>query len=201
MFYEFKGYKPVVHPTAFVHPQAVVTGHVIIGKHVYIGPGCALRGDWGKIIVADNCNIQENCTVHMFPGKTVQLAEKVHVGHGAIIHGATLGRKALIGMNAVVMDGAVIGEESIVGALSFVPAEMVVPPRSVVAGQPARVVKEVDAAMLEWKDRGTQQYMQLPADCKESLRPCQPLREVPDHYAEDMDVTYKTWRETKNEQK
>lgn len=200
MFYEFKGYKPVVHPSAFVHPQAVVTGHVIIGKHVYVGPGCALRGDWGKIIIEDNCNIQENCTVHMFPGKTVHLAEKAHVGHGAIIHGATVGRNALIGMNAVVMDGAVVGNESMVGALSFVPAEMVIPPRSVVVGQPARVVREVNADMLEWKDQGTQQYMRLPSDCHESLRPCQPLTEVPADYANEMDVTFKTWKEIRDEQ-
>ena len=81
-FYEFNGIKPVVHPSAFVHPQAAVTGHVIIGKDVYIGPGCALRGDWGKIIIEDGCNVQENCTVHMFPGTTVTLKKGAHIGHG-----------------------------------------------------------------------------------------------------------------------
>ncbi|HRO99376.1 MAG TPA: gamma carbonic anhydrase family protein, partial [Flavobacteriales bacterium] len=73
MLYAFNGYRPVVHPSAFVHPQAAVTGNVIIGRDVYIGPGAALRGDWGEIIIADGCNVQENCTVHMFPGVTVRL--------------------------------------------------------------------------------------------------------------------------------
>lgn len=197
MFYEFEGYKPVVHPTAFVHPQAVVTGRVIIGKQVYIGPGCALRGDWGQIIIEDNCNIQENCTVHMFPGTTVRLKEKAHIGHGAIIHGAEIGRNVLVGMNAVVMDRAVIGDESIIGALSFVKADTIIEPRSVVVGNPAKRVKEVTDEMLEWKDEGTRHYMRLPEDCRRALRPCDPLREVPENYEAPMETDYKTWNETK----
>lgn len=201
MFYEFKGYKPVVHPSAFVHPQAVVTGNVIIGKDVYVGPGCALRGDWGQIIIEDNCNVQENCTVHMFPGTTVRLSEKAHIGHGAIIHGATIGRNVLVGMNAVVMDRAWIGDESIIGALAFVKADTQIPARSVVVGNPAKIVKTVSDEMLDWKDQGTQQYMRLPADCHETLRVCEPLAEVPNHYHEPMEGNYKTWNETKNERK
>lgn len=197
MFYEFKGYKPVVHPTAFVHPQAIVTGNVIIGRQVYIGPGCALRGDWGQIIVEDFCNVQENCTVHMFPGTTVRLQEKAHIGHGAVIHGATIGKNVLVGMNAVIMDRAVIEDESIVGALSFVKADAHFPKRSIIVGNPAKAVKTVSDEMLEWKDQGTQQYMQLPADCRESLKPCDPLTEVPDFYAEPMESNYKTWNETR----
>src|SRR3954452_13508298 len=138
MIYEFKGYKPVVDPSAFVHPQAAVTGNVFIGKNVYVGPGAAIRGDWGGIVIEDGCNVQENCTIHMFPGVAVVLESAAHIGHGAVIHGARIGRNALVGMNAVVMDRAVIGAESIVGALCFVPADMVIPPRTVVAGNPAR---------------------------------------------------------------
>ena len=93
MFYEFNGIKPVVNASSFVHPQAIVTGNVVIGKDVYIGPGCALRGDWGKIIIEDGCNVQENCTVHMFPGVTVLLKQSAHVGHGAIIHGGNYRHK------------------------------------------------------------------------------------------------------------
>ncbi len=107
MIYQFKEHIPVVHETAFVHPQAVVTGNVIIGKHVYVGPGAAIRGDWGKIIIEDGCNVQENCTIHMFPGITVHLKENAHIGHGAIIHGATIGSNCLIGMNSVIMDNVV----------------------------------------------------------------------------------------------
>src|SRR6187551_1771501 len=127
MFYSFKGFIPVVHPSAFVHPQAAVTGNVIIGRDVYVGPGAAIRGDWGGIVIEDGCNVQENCTIHMLPGVMVVLEAAAHIGHGAIVHGARIGRNALIGMNAVVMDRAVVGAESIVGALSFVPADMVIP--------------------------------------------------------------------------
>src|SRR5580698_10190543 len=120
MLYEFKGWRPVVDPSSFVHPQAAVTGNVIIGKNVYIGPGAAIRGDWGKIIIEDGCNVQESCTIHMFPGVTVRLMAGAHLGHGAVVHGATIGRNCLIGMNSVIMDNAIIEDESIIGALSFV---------------------------------------------------------------------------------
>ena len=86
--YAFDGFIPVVHESAFVHPNATVTGNVIIGRDVYIGPGAALRGDWGAIVVEDGCNVQEHCTVHMFPGCTVVLEQGAHIGHGAIVHGA-----------------------------------------------------------------------------------------------------------------
>src|ERR687890_709773 len=166
MFYEFNGIKPVVHPSAFVHPQATVTGNVVIGKDVYIGPGCALRGDWGSIVIEDGCNVQENCTVHMFPGVTVVLEAGAHIGHGAVVHGARVGRNALVGMNAVVMDNAVVGAGCIVGALCFVPTEMVIPERKVVVGNPAKIVKDVSDEMLAWKTEGTRLYQQLPAQLR-----------------------------------
>ena len=101
MIFEFNGYKPVIHESSFVHPQANVTGNVIIGKNVYVGPGAAIRGDWGEIIIEDGCNVQEGCTIHMFPGTTVILKKGAHIGHGAIIHGGTIGEN-VVGMNAVV---------------------------------------------------------------------------------------------------
>ncbi len=109
--YEFKGVRPVVHESSFIHPLAAVTGNVSIGKSVYIGPGAAIRGDFGKIIIEDGCNVQENCTIHMFPGVTVLLKENAHIGHGAVIHGSTIGRNCLIGMNAVIMDDVDLGDE------------------------------------------------------------------------------------------
>lgn len=177
--FEFDGFIPVVHETAFVHPNATVTGNVIIGKNVYIGPGAAIRGDWGQIIIEDGCNVQENCTVHMFPGVTVTLQEGAHIGHGAIIHGATIGRNSMVGMNAVVMDRVHVGEESIVGALAFVAADTVVPSRSVIVGNPAKVVKQVSDEMLAWKTEGTGLYQRLPDECRKGLRAVEPLREVP----------------------
>lgn len=178
MIYEFGGFIPVIDESAFVHPQAAVTGNVIIGRDVYIGPGAALRGDWGGIEIADGCNVQENCTIHAFPGVTVVLEESAHIGHGAVIHGARIGRNALIGVNAVVMDHAVVGAGSIIGALTFVPSEMVIPDRKVAVGSPARIIRDVTDEMLKWKTDGTRLYQQLPAMMRESWKPCEPLREV-----------------------
>ncbi|MGV3657974.1 MAG: transferase hexapeptide repeat family protein [Chitinophagaceae bacterium] len=178
MFYEFNGIKPVVHVSAFVHPQATVTGHVIIGKDVYIGPGCALRGDWGKIVIEDGCNVQENCTVHMFPGVTVLLKEGAHIGHGAIIHGATIGRNCLVGMNAVIMDEVELGDECIVGALAFIKQGQKIPARSLLAGNPAKIIKEVSDEIIRWKSEGTKLYQQLPQQCFDTLKPCEPLIEA-----------------------
>ena len=177
MFYEFNGIKPVVHPSSFVHPQAAVTGHVLIGKNVYIGPGCALRGDWGKIIISDGCNVQENCIVHMFPGVTVLLREGAHIGHGAIIHGAIIGKNCLIGMNAVIMDEVELGDECIVGALSFIKQGEKIPSRSLVIGNPAKIIKSVSDEMMAWKAEGTELYQQLPHQCQTTLKPCEPLKE------------------------
>lgn len=180
MIYEFKGFKPVIHESAFVHPQAAVTGNVIIGKDVYIGPGAALRGDWGGIIIEDGCNVQENCTVHMFPGVTVTLHQGAHIGHGAIIHGASIGANSLIGMNAVIMDDVEIGEECIVGALCFIKANTTIPKRSLVVGNPGKVIKSVSDGMIAWKTKGTRLYQMLPQDLYDSLKPCEPLRSIPE---------------------
>lgn len=194
MIYSFKGYIPVVHKSSFVHPLAAVTGNVIIGENCYIGPGAAIRGDWGQIILEDGVNVQENCTVHMFPGKSIVLEESAHIGHGAIIHGANLGRNCLIGMNSVIMDDTKIGEESIVGAMAFVKAETIIPKRSLVVGNPAKVIKQVSDEMMAWKTKGTQLYQQLPKDCFETLKEVEPLREVPKNLKLQDDF-YKTLRE------
>ena len=194
--FEFNGIKPVIHPSAFVHPNATVTGNVTIGRDVYIGPGAALRGDWGEIIISDGCNVQENCTIHMFPGTTVLLKEHAHIGHGAVIHGATIGRNALVGMNSVIMDDAEIGDECIVGALCFVPAEMRIEARKLVVGNPAKVIKDVSEEMIAWKSKGTALYQRLPADCQAGLRPCEPLRRSP-AFRRSQAEEYQTWKKQK----
>jgi phenylacetic acid degradation protein len=200
--FEFEGFRPVVHESAFVHPNATVTGNVIIGRDVYIGPGAALRGDWGGIVIEDGCNVQENCTIHMFPGITVVLERGAHIGHGAVVHGARICANALIGMNAVVMDNAVVGPASIVGALCFVPADMKIPERKVVVGNPAKIVKDVSDEMLAWKTEGTHLYQRLPAQLHSSLTPCEPLRELPGDHAERaarQTGSYATWHQTRSE--
>jgi phenylacetic acid degradation protein len=194
--FAFDGFIPVIHESAFVHPQATVTGNVVIGRDVYVGPGAAIRGDWGGIVIDDGCNVQESCTIHMFPGVTVHLERSAHIGHGAVVHGARIGENALIGMNAVVMDNATVGAGSIVGALCFVPSKMQIPPRSVVVGNPAKVVKQVSDEMLAWKTDGTALYQALPARLHASLRPCEPLREVPAGRSAQQ-MSYRTWKETR----
>lgn len=198
MIYAFKGFVPVVDPSAFVHPLAAVTGNVIIGKDVYIGPGAAIRGDWGSVLIEDGCNVQENCTIHMFPGVTVVLESRAHIGHGAIIHGARIGRNTLVGMNSVIMDRVTLGEESIVGAMSFIREGEEIPPRSLVVGNPARVIKEVSDEMIAWKTKGTRLYQQLPAECHESLKPVLPLTKVPDDRP-SQNVLYETWHSIRDE--
>ena len=179
MFYKFGAYIPVVHPTAFVHPQATVTGNVVIGANVYIGPGAAIRGDWGEIIIEDGCNVQENCTLHMFPGKKVHLLNGAHIGHGAIIHGAIIQENCLVGMNAVIMDDVILGKESIVGALAFIKAGTIILPRSLVAGNPGKIIKEVSDEMIAWKSEGTAIYQNLPDQMRQLWEPCEPLTERP----------------------
>lgn len=179
MIYAFKGFIPVIHESSFIHPQASVTGNVIIGKNVYVGPGAAIRGDWGEIIIEDGCNVQENSTLHMFPGKTMVLKAGAHIGHGAIIHGANIGANCLIGMNAVLMDDVNVGDECIIGALAFVKAGMQIPNRKLVVGNPAEIIKDVSDEMIAWKTKGTQLYQQLPQECYETLQAVEPLREIP----------------------
>jgi carbonic anhydrase/acetyltransferase-like protein (isoleucine patch superfamily) len=198
MFYEFNGYKPVVHETAFVHPLASVTGNVLIGKNVYIGPSAAIRGDWGQIIIKDGCNVQENCTIHMFPGITVILREGAHIGHGAIIHGAGIGKNCLVGMNAVLMDNVQLGDECIVGALTFIKAGEIIPARSMVVGNPHKIIKQVSDEMLAWKTEGTSLYQQLPKQMLDSWKPCEPLTDAALQKTQPAEKNYTPWQEHKS---
>ncbi len=191
--YSFKGFVPIIKPSSFIHPQATVIGNVHIGENVYVGPHAVIRGDWGKIIVEDGCNIQENCTIHMFPGTTTLLKKGAHIGHGAIIHGGTIGENCLIGMNSVIMDEVIIESNCIVGALSFVAAKTIVPERSLLIGNPAKVIKSVSDEMLAWKTKGTELYQQLPRECFETMNECEPL-EVEESNRPAQDKLFETWK-------
>jgi phenylacetic acid degradation protein/carnitine operon protein CaiE len=192
MFYQYKEFIPAVHNSSFVHPLAAVTGNVIIGKDVYVGPGAAIRGDWGGIIIEDGCNVQENCIIHMFPGITVILKENAHIGHGAIIHGAMIGKNCLIGMNSVIMDNVELGDECIVGALTFIKADEKFSSRSLIVGNPAKKIKDVTDEMITWKTEGTKLYQQLPSEMMQHWKACEPLREVPANRP-SQDKLYELW--------
>lgn len=196
MIYEFNGYKPVIDPSSYIHKEATIIGNVIIGKDVYVGPGASIRGDWGKITIKNGCNIQDNCTIHIFPGKDVILEENAHIGHGAIIHGSYIGKNSLIGMNSVIMDDTVIGEECIIGALCFVKGEMKIPKRKIVVGNPAKIKGEVSDDMIKWKKKGTELYQNLPKECRELLKECNPLSKLDKNRKEKQKITFETWKKT-----
>ena len=196
MIYSFKEFIPVIHESSFIHPQAAVTGNVLIGKNCYIGPGAALRGDWGKIIIEDGCNVQENCTIHMFPGVTVLLKTNAHIGHGAVVHGATIGKNCLVGMNSVVMDNAELGDECIVGALTFIKEGEKIPPRSVIVGNPGKIIKQVSDEMIAWKTEGTKLYQSLPKEMFEHFKLSEPLNEPPADQPQQANL-YATWQQRK----
>lgn len=186
--YEFEGVRPVVDPTAFVHPTAVLIGDVIIGAGCLVGPCASLRGDIGRLILKPGSNVQDNCTLHCFPGKDVMVEEDGHIGHGAVLHSCTIKRNAMVGMNAIVMDDAVIGEESFVAAMAFVKAEMIVPPRTLVAGIPAKIMRELTADEIKWKSQGTAIYQRLAQRSLATMKEVRPLPaiepnrpRVPDH--------------------
>lgn len=174
-YYKIDGVTPVVDPSAYVHPTAVLIGDVIIGKGCYVGPGACLRGDFGRITMEEESNIQDNCVVHGFAETHTVIRKHGHVGHGAVLHGCDVGEDALIGMNAVVMDYANIGQGSIIAAASFIKNRFTCPPRSMVMGTPGKIVRSVTDDELSWKQTGTREYIDLTKRCLTSMVECAPL--------------------------
>lgn len=176
--YAFEGRVPVVDPSTYLHPTATLIGDVQIGPGCYIGPSASLRGDFGRIIVEGQASVQDNCTLHTGAGSDCIVGRGATIGHGAILHGCTIGAYALVGMNAVVLDDARIGEECLVAALSLVRSDMDVPPRRLVAGNPARVARELRADQIVWREEGEGEYERLARRCRTALVECTPLTEV-----------------------
>jgi carbonic anhydrase/acetyltransferase-like protein (isoleucine patch superfamily) len=184
---------PVVDSTSYVHPTATVIGHVTIGSRCFIGAGAVLRGDWGKIILEEGCNVQENAVIHMFPGTTVKLELGAHIGHGAMIHGASIGEQCMVGMNAVVLDDVKIGKESIVGALSLLKAQSHWPERSLIVGNPGKRIGDVSDAMIAHKIEGTSLYQNLPKEMQSLSHEVKPLNEEPKNRITDF-PEFETWQ-------
>lgn len=176
--YQIDGMTPVVPPESYVHPTAVLIGDVILGKRVYVGPNASLRGDFGRIVVCDGANIQDNCVMHGFPGQDTVVEEEGHIGHSAILHGCVIKRNALIGMNAVILDGAIIGENSIVGAAAFIKANAEMPANYLIVGSPAKAIRRLRAEEMDWKKQGTREYQVLVERCQQTLREVEPLQEA-----------------------
>lgn len=172
--YSFEGHVPVVDPESFLHPTAVLIGNVVIGPRCYVGAGAVLRGDIGCIVMKPGSNLQDNCVAHSYSGREVVIEEDGHIGHGAVLHGCTVKRNALVGMNAVVMDDAVIGEDAIVAAAAMVPSGFELPPRMLAAGVPAAVQRALSEDEMLRKARGTRLYQELAARSLRSMAPCAP---------------------------
>jgi phenylacetic acid degradation protein len=176
--YSIEGVIPVVHPSAYVHPTAVLIGDVHIGPDCYVGPNASLRGDFGRIVLLAGANVQDNCVMHGFPQQDTLVEENGHIGHGAVLHSCTVRRDALVGMNAVVMDEAEVGEQAIVAACAFVPAGMRVAAQALVAGVPAKFIRNLRADEIAWKLTGTKTYQDLTRRCLSTLQEVQPLAQA-----------------------
>ncbi|MCV6587778.1 MAG: phenylacetic acid degradation protein PaaY [Marinobacterium sp.] len=188
--YAIDGITPVVDPTAFVHPTAVLIGDVIVGPRCYVGPSACLRGDFGRLILEEGANLQDTCVMHGFPNTDTVVEKDGHIGHGAVLHGCVVKQNALVGMNAVVMDGAVVGESAIVAAMTFVKAKFEVPDRTLVAGSPARIIRELGDKEVAWKAAGTRQYQDLAVRSLETMQQVEPLTEVePDRRRMEIDTS------------
>jgi len=188
--YEFENVRPVVDPTAFVHPTASLIGDVVVGPACLVGPGASLRGDIGRIVMEQGSNVQDNCTVHTFPGKECIIGPDGHVGHGAVLHGCRLERNAMIGMNAVVMDDVVVGENSFIAAMAFVKAGTEIPPNTLFGGIPAKVLRTLRDEEIGWKSAGTVVYQRLAHRYLETFGEVQPHLEIEPNRSRVPDIMY-----------
>ena len=174
--YEFEGKRPVVGRTSYVHPAATVIGAVTIGERCYIGAGAVLRADWEEIIIDDGSNVQDNAVIHIrgamlgHPSVPTRLGRDSHIGHGAIVHAATLHRHVLVGIGAIIQDRCVLGEDAIVGAGAVLLEGTEVAARKIVVGVPARVVGEVSDEQREYWLEATRMYQDLATRSLAGLR-------------------------------
>jgi gamma-carbonic anhydrase len=157
----YQGKSPRLGERVFVADNAAIIGDVEIGNDCSIWFGTTVRGDVHFIRIGSRTNIQDSCTLHVTNDDwPTIIAEEVTIGHGAIVHGCTIHRGALIGMGSRVLDGAVVGESALVGAGALVPEGMKVPPRTLVVGVPARVKRSLTEDELARLHQSWQNYVQ-----------------------------------------
>ena len=159
----YGGHRPRIHPSAFVAPNAVLIGNVEVGPESSIWFGAVLRGDNREnvIRVGARTSIQDNCVLHVSARGATIVGDDVTVGHGAVFESCEIKAGALIGMNSVLLHECVIGEGALVAALSVVPTGMIVPPRTLVAGSPAVVRKELSGESADWVRGSAAHYVEL----------------------------------------
>lgn len=173
--HEIEGLRPVVDPTAYVHPGAVLVGDIIGEPRCHLRPLASLRGDFGRIILVEGSKVQDNRVMHGFPRTDARIEVDGHIGRGAVLHGRTIKRNAMVGMNAVMMDEAVVGESAIMAACAFVKAAMMIPPHQTLAGTPAKVLRELDDDETECKRSSTRSHQALTLRSLATMHEVEPL--------------------------
>lgn len=150
-----------IHKSCYVHKTAVIIGNVTIQRNCGIWPNAVIRGDESIIEIGEGSNVQDCCVIHVSEGNPTKLGKNVSLGHGAIVHGATIGDDVIVGMNAVVLNGANIGSGSIIGAGALVKEGMVVPECSLVVGVPGKIVREGDRVLKKYAIKNAKTYQAL----------------------------------------
>ncbi len=161
MLYKFDGKRPTVGKDTYISETATVIGDVIIGNNCYIGHGAILRGDYGRIEIGNGTAVEEGVIVHVPPGDTSRIGTKVTIGHGAVVHGKSIGDWAVVGMGSILSIWSEIGERAIVAEGAVVKMKQIIPPRVVVAGNPAQIVRELRPPDEEFWEMGKQLYIDL----------------------------------------
>jgi len=152
MINTFEGKTPEIGPGSYIHPSADVFGNVKIGAGCWIGPGARIRGDYGRIEIGDHTAVEDNCVIHARPGEQTTIGERVTLGHGCIVHNATVRDWAVVGMGAIVSDWATVGEWAIVAEGAVVRQHQEIPPARIAVGTPARLLGKVvgDDVKAQW---------------------------------------------------
>ncbi len=171
MKYAFQNKQPNVDETVFLAPGSCVIGEVTIGRESSVWFNAVLRGDEGPITIGEKCSIQDNVTCHLYEGSPLVIEDEVTIGHNAILHGCTIGKRSIIGMGSTILDGAVIGEECIIGANSLIPPGKKIPPRSLVVGAPGKVVREITEEDIKLIQLSIDTYVDKGKQYKSSLKP------------------------------
>lgn len=153
--------KPEVHDSCFAHKTAVIIGNVTIGKNAGIWPNAIIRGDQNSIFIGDNSNVQDCCVVHVDSANKVNIGNNVSLGHGAVVHGATIEDNVIIGMKAIIMNASIIGQGSVIAAGALVKEGTKIPPNSLVVGVPGKIVREGDKSLEEYALKNAQVYVEL----------------------------------------
>jgi len=167
----FQNSSPRIHPAAFVHDSAEIIGRVIIHKNASIWPLVVLRGDIESITIGAESNVQDSAVFHTSRGIPVVLGKGVTIGHGAIVHGATIGDHCLIGMGAILLDGCMVGKESLIGAGALVSEGMKIPPRSLVLGLPGRVKRSLRREEIALLHKRPKDYIRYAKEHRQGSRP------------------------------